>query len=383
MRCVLLCFAFLPPAFADDTNGREQQLKSARESIREVISEVEMNLQQARDESEQLLAELQKLESSSLSAKGKLDRLDAELAASDSQIARLNQQQRDAEANSVLAREKLAQQLRATYITGRHNMLKLVLNQEDPTQLSRLIAYHDYINQARGRQIAAIEASLLHIAELKQQITEASQGQRELQQAQQNQLAKIAEVKSQREGVLDRLNQQIADRDNHLKTLRRTETELSQLLQGLSDDSSRRDGFENIPPFQSLQGKLSLPVQGDIDTRFGAYKKGGRIKATGVTFNTKRKAKVKAIASGQVIFADWFRNLGLLLIINHGDDYISLYGHNAAIVKRTGDWVKAGETISIAGETGGRENTSLYFEIRKQGTPLNPLHWCKREQPIL
>ena len=136
--------------------------------------------------------------------------------------------------------------------------------------------------------------------------------------------------------------------------------------------------FEDMPPFNSLKGRLTWPVRGKLLKRYGAKKKGGDLKWQGVLIDAEAGTNVVSISTGKIVFADWFRNLGLLIIIDHGDGFMSLYGHNQNLLKNTGDWVLAGETIATVGDSGGQRDTALYFEIRKGAEPLNPSLWCKR-----
>ena len=362
---------------SESAAAREEDARRRLDSVRSEISQVESNLYDARIESESLYASLQRLESDSLRTETRLRRLDADLKINAAKLRELDKQRQTAAAKLATERDKLSRQLRAAYISGRHNTLKLLLNQENPTQISRLAAYHGYFNRARARQIESIDGTLSYIAELRREITLESRARRELQRRQQAKLGELAGLKQQRREVLDNLQVYIADQDSYLQTLRKTEAELVRLLERLADDAAD-GGFESAAPFSSLRGKLRWPVRGDIAVAFGDAKKGGQMHATGVTFDTGAAAEVKAVADGRVVFADWFRNLGLLLIIDHGDDYMSLYGHNARILKKKGDWVAGGELISRAGETGGRRESGLYFEIRKNAAPVNPVLWCKR-----
>ena len=127
----------------------------------------------------------------------------------------------------------------------------------------------------------------------------------------------------------------------------------------------------------ALKGALKWPVRGDIAERFGAPRKGGRLKAQGVTISASAGSEVRAISAGMVIFADWFRNLGLLIIVDHGAGYMSLYGHNEALAKKAGDMVAVGDVIARVGDTGGQEDSTLYFEIRENGAPVDPALWCR------
>ena len=136
--------------------------------------------------------------------------------------------------------------------------------------------------------------------------------------------------------------------------------------------------YEDMPPFGSLKGQLKWPVAGRLLERFGSQKKGGNLKWQGVLIDAESGTRVNAVGAGKVVFADWFRNLGLLIIIDHGDGYMSLYGHNQNLLKNTGDWVMPGETIATVGDSGGQTDTALYFEIRQGAEPLNPSLWCKK-----
>ena len=160
--------------------------------------------------------------------------------------------------------------------------------------------------------------------------------------------------------------------------LQRDEQELALLVEKLHQQESVVELFEKMPPFDSLKGTLSWPVNGRISHRFGQYKKGNKLKWQGVTIEAKAGDNVHAVSTGKVIFADWFRNMGLLLILDHGDGYMSLYGHNEALARKPGDWVKTGDIIAKVGDTGGQQRNASYFEIRKSGTPLNPKLWCQK-----
>jgi septal ring factor EnvC (AmiA/AmiB activator) len=174
-----------------------------------------------------------------------------------------------------------------------------------------------------------------------------------------------------------RLREYIASQDRELQLLRKNERDLATLLDRLGDEATLVESFEKLPPFTALKGSLEWPVRGAIAERYGAPRKGGRLRAQGVTISAPAGSDVRAISAGMVIFADWFRNLGLLIIVDHGDGYMSLYGHNEALAKKAGDMVGSGEVIARVGDTGGQDETSLYFEIRENGAPVDPGLWCR------
>ncbi len=175
---------------------------------------------------------------------------------------------------------------------------------------------------------------------------------------------------------------QLEEQGLELQALQQQEQETKILLEKLSEKQARENlgitaVFEDIPPFSSLKGKLDWPVEGKLVTRFGSYKRGEKLKWHGVIIDAKIGVEVQAVSGGQVVFADWFRNLGLLIIIDHGDSYMSLYGYNQSLLKNTGDWVLPGEVIALAGDSGGQLRSGVYFEIRNNGSPVNPAKWCR------
>ena len=146
----------------------------------------------------------------------------------------------------------------------------------------------------------------------------------------------------------------------------------------MKEDESVVRNFEEITPFNQLRGKLNWPVKGDLKNRFGSLRKGGKLRWQGVRIAADSGNDVEAVSPGRVIFADWFRNMGLLIIIDHGNGFMSLYGHNERLLKKAGDWVSAREVIAKVGDTGGQQEPNLYFEIRRGGNPVNPALWCSR-----
>jgi septal ring factor EnvC (AmiA/AmiB activator) len=198
-----------------------------------------------------------------------------------------------------------------------------------------------------------------------------------LKKEQLGKLDQLAASRDDRRTVIDELNRTIADQDRELQTLQLDEQELSSLIDNLKNRQDIVELYENLPPFDSLKGKLRWPVQGKITTRYGSAKREGKLRWNGVKISAGQGNDVTAVSTGKVIFADWFRNLGLLIIIDHGNGYMSLYGHNERLLKKAGDFVSTGEAVAKIGNTGGQSETALYFEIRQQGTPMNPGLWCQ------
>jgi len=373
----LLCS--LPPTAGlslDDADRADR--KKALESVRSQIKAVQTNIESTENDIEQMLAEIQEYEMAAVSVADTLSEINGRMTDKKNRLSILNDEFNELDRKLKGERKRLSDQIRATYQTGRGDYIKLLLNQEDPAMIGRILAYHDYYNRARTARINRISDSLKRLQDLQNKIRTETGRLGTLQSNQISRLAEFNSYKSSRQKLLSQLQTSASERGNQLKTLQKTERELLALITNLKHKETIVDEFENTPPFSSLKGKLAWPVPGKIRIRFGDYKKGGRLKSSGVTFETGAGIDVKAISPGRVIYADWFRNLGLLLILDHGDGFMSLYGHNEALLKKRDDWVEQDESIAKTGDTGGQQYTGLYFEIRQGGNPLNPSLWCRR-----
>jgi septal ring factor EnvC (AmiA/AmiB activator) len=276
-------------------------------------------------------------------------------------------------------RAALAGQLRAAYLIGRQEPLKLLLNQKDPALAGRMFAYYSYFGRARAGQIKLIEEDMQRIAELDGALDAEDQQLAELEKRQRAQLHELEQARTQRTHVLASLEAQSHTRAQNLERLRSQQAGLEKLLREL------RTAMEHFPlegndVFARLRGKLAWPVSGRLVARFGDTRAGG-VRWDGVLVATERGAPVKAVCQGRVIYADWLPGLGLLTIVDHGDGYLSLYGHNERLYKAAGEPVTAGEPIAAAGDSGGSSRPELYFEIRKGGKPVDPRPWFRAADP--
>ncbi|MCG8324444.1 MAG: peptidoglycan DD-metalloendopeptidase family protein, partial [Thiotrichales bacterium] len=272
----------------------------------------------------------------------------------------------------------LAGQIRSAYMSGRSDYLKLLLNQEDPKHIGRVLAYYDYHNRQRTHGIHNTLHRIAEITSLEKTIQDENAALISLKTEQESQLADLHSSRTMRQSIIDKLDQFLDEQGLELKRLQVQETELKKLLANIGESGDGSIGFfEDIAPFGTLRGALEWPIRGRILHHFGSPKKGANLNWQGILISAPEGTEVKAVSTGKVIFADWFKNLGLLLIIEHGDGYMSLYGHNQSLNKRQGDWVLPGEPVATVGDTGGQSLAGLYFEIRHRGKPLNPVQWCK------
>lgn len=364
-------------AAADSTAANDPEATSAElEAVRERISTLEQEIEAAKNESETLRKQLRNTEAEIADANRTLANLQSELEEQSGHLEILLEKQSRQRTVLKDATDALARQVRAAYINGRRDYLKLLLNQEDPNTIGRTLTYYDYYNRARAEQINKISGQLEQLAGLARTIGQEQAELQQLQAAEQVRLSELEGLRSARRQIMVHLDEQIRSHGEELGSLREDQQRLENLLEELRAAPGMPGA--PLPAFGELRGKLDWPVSGRVLNRFGSSRREGALTWQGVRLEAREGEDVRAISAGQVIFADWFRNLGLLLIVDHGEGYMSLYGHNQDLLKTTGDWVEDGEIIAHAGNSGGLDQPAVYFEIRHQGKPVNPALWCRR-----
>lgn len=349
------------------------------ETIRTRIKDVETRIKSAQNETEKLQQELRDNEVTTAETLTSMHNIESTIAKKNAELEELQFEKSEHDAALIKEKEKLTYQIRSAYQIGRNDYLKLILNQQDPALVGRALAYYDYHNRARTERIKQVKTTLVRLEQIEGTIKDETIKLESLRSEHEIKLRDFYQYRATRRDISNRLQKYIAEQGVELHTLQENERELGALFQGLKKEKAVTiEMFEDMPPFNSMKGKLSWPVKGKLLKRYGSRKKGGDLKWQGVLIDAETGTNVNAISTGKIVFADWFRNLGLLIIIDHGDGFMSLYGHNQNLLKDTGDWVLAGEKIATVGDSGGQSDTALYFEIRKGAEPLNPAHWCKR-----
>lgn len=270
----------------------------------------------------------------------------------------------------------LAGQMRAAYAMGRQGYIKMLLSQEDPAVLQRTVIYYRYIYDARRERLAQTRSALTALRGTEQNLT---RGLRELAALRAEEAAKrvaLEQAQAERAQVLARLNAKLRDDAAAVEQLRQDERHLLRLIAGIEPFlPALPAGAER---FGDSRGKLPLPVRAKIAAFYGSPRQPGNLRWRGVLLAAPPGQEVRAVFRGRVAYADWLRGFGLLLILEHGEGYMTLYGHNQSLYKRVGEWVEAGEVIAGVGNTGGFAESGLYFEVRHRGEPYDPLQWCKR-----
>jgi murein hydrolase activator len=369
----------LPGAPAPHPEADARKAEAELQAVKSEIERITRQVSAEQVERDRLTNELRTSELSVGKLREALSEVRRERAERAARRAALAAEQRVREAEVQHNRAALAGQLRAAYLIGRQEPLKLLLNQKDPALAGRMFAYYSYFGRARAGQIKLIEDDMQRIAELDGELEAEDQQLAELEKRQRAQLHQLEQARTQRTQVLASLEAQSHTRAQNLERLRSQQAGLEKLLRELRT-AMERFPLEGNDAFARLRGKLAWPVSGRLVARFGETRAGG-VHWDGVLVATERGAPVKAVCQGRVIYADWLPGLGLLTIVDHGDGYLSLYGHNERLYKAAGEPVTAGEAIAAAGDSGGSSRPELYFEIRKGGKPVDPRPWFRAANP--
>ena len=373
--CLAPLAAAPAPRAESDARKAEEQLQAVKAEIERVTREVSTE----QVERDRLTRELRGAELSVAQARDALADVRHERAEDAARRAALAGEKRARETQLDQNRAALAGQMRAAYLIGRQEPVKLLLNQKDPALAGRMFAYYSYFGRARAGQIRLIEDDVRRLAELDAQLEAEDAKLAQLEEQQRAQLNQLEQARERRSHVLVSLEAQSRSRAQNLERLRAQQSGLEKLVRELRA-AMERFPVEGNDAFTRLRGKLAWPVSGRLVARFGDSRAGG-VRWDGVLVATERGAPVKAVCQGRVIYADWLPGLGLLTIVDHGDGYLSLYGHNERLYKAAGEQVAAGDTIAAAGDSGGSARPELYFEIRKAGKPVDPRPWFKASDP--
>ncbi|WP_038997593.1 MULTISPECIES: murein hydrolase activator EnvC family protein [Pseudomonas] len=421
---VLALSCLLSPAFADERAQTQQQLDATRQDI----AELKKMLGKLQEEKSGVQKDLRSTETDIGKLEKQVEALQHELKKTEGELERLDTEKKKLQSARIEQQRLIAIQARSAYQNGREEYLKLLLNQQNPEKFARTLTYYDYLSQARLTQLRNFNETLRQLANVEKDIS--------LQQAQlltqqgtlDSQRQELEKVRTERKEVLAKLNKDVKARDQKLQAREQDQADLSKVLKTIEETLARqaREAEEarqkallaaqeaekqrqrealaannsdapkkpkSLPgplvsnngetfggAFSAARGKLPWPVNGRLLARFGETRgDDSRAKWDGVMISASPGSQVRAVHGGRVVFADWLRGAGLLVILDHGNGYLSLYGHNQSLLKSAGDVVKAGEAISTVGDSGGQDSSGLYFAIRQQGRPSDPTQWCRAQ----
>ncbi len=365
-------------------------------------------LDQLQSRIEALKKELDSTQEAHSEAADALRKSELSISASNRRLFELRQQQQaNRSALQSLQQEKsslgqtigqqqqlLGRQLYQQYLNGQPGYLQVVLTQHDPSAVARELQYFSYVARARAELIRSLKKNLGHVAALNEQASGALKQIEDLKAEQENQRRQLENEKLSRKTLLTRLASQIKTQRGEISKLLRDEKRLSDLVERLAriiptqpkphkerQENGRNN--EDIPTpaysgsdFAALKGRLHLPVRGNVTNHFGALRPDSGVSWKGLFIKATEGDEIRSIADGRVVFADWLRGFGNLLIIDHGNGFMSLYGNNQALLRKVGDNITAGDSVATVGNSGGNEASGLYFELRHQSQPFDPLSWC-------
>jgi septal ring factor EnvC (AmiA/AmiB activator) len=358
-----------PVQAADDAAAYQQKLEVLRDNIEQLKKE----LDDVKGQRGQLQKALEQSETQINQLEGKVESINEEIDAQDAELQSLQQRQRSLEQQRQVQRRQIASQVRSAYQSGPQSPLRLLLNQRSPERLTRLRKYHDYLLAARNDKLQSYLATLATLEQLEPRIVAQRDNLRERRQRLSLRQRQLAEQQKTRTSTLAKLAQIINNKDAKLAAERQD----SQRLQALLDEMTATIG-QAAPAgtaFSGLRGQLPWPAEGTLRHRYGSDRVGNQLAWEGLVIAARAGSPVLAVHSGRVIFAEYLRGHGLLIIVDHGEGYMSLYAHNQTLLKHPGDHVGGGEIIARVGNSGGQQASGLYFEIRHNGQPTDPSAW--------
>jgi septal ring factor EnvC (AmiA/AmiB activator) len=367
-----LLIAMMALCFAPRLDAQDE--RAELDAVREQIVRLEERMAEQRSAMDSERTALERVERQIADRHRELADVRTQAAAEQARLDELDSAAATARVELSSEREALARQVLLSYMTGREELLKLVLNQESPAALGRMVTYYDYFNHFRSERIESVRGELERLAALLREARESRQRLDALAARQERELADLEAARAQRNEMLASLESRLSDSGEALESLQDDERRLEELVLELGDIlAAFPAGSEK--PFASLKGQLAWPVPGRIDENYGRLRSGGRVRWNGVLLSAEPGTPVRAVYHGRVAFSDWLPGLGLLMIVDHGDGYLSLYGHNEVLLRESGEWVEPGEVLGQVGSAGGR--SGLYFELRHDSDPIDARQWMR------
>ncbi len=364
---------------AQGTDGELTKIKERElEQVREQISALKESMDERAAERGRITAELQAAEVQISETRLKLKDLERQRRFSERRKAELDQAIAAHEAELRVETEHLAAQARAAYTSGRQERLRLLLNQQDPATLGRLLKYYEYFAAYRAANIDGVNARLDELGRLVAGAAAEDASLARLARARYAELSELGGAQERRRQLLASLNAQIESEGSAIERLAAQEQDLARLIAELTSILSDYP-ISSEEPFSSFKGKLTWPVAGRLLHDYGDARATGQLHWNGVVLAAPRGREVRAVYHGRVLFADWLAGMGLLVIVDHGEGYMTLYGYNETLLKRPGDWVAPGDVIATVGDSGGQPQAGLYFEVRQGTQPVNPRTWVSRQ----
>jgi septal ring factor EnvC (AmiA/AmiB activator) len=302
--------------------------------------------------------------------------------------ARLAAERRALQGTLAERERAIERMLVARHAAGAPDNLRVALSGEDPASVARTLHYATYVNRAAASVLAAYRAGLAESERLAREADAQRARLAEVERASRADRDRILAERREKRRVFERVGREVRESRREIKVLRADAARLTRLVEQIGRivygkvERAPQPGEargQKSQPFSALRGRLALPVAGELTGRFGAPRGTTGIEAKGVFIRAPEGQPVRAVAAGQVVYADWMRGFGNLLIVDHGEAYLSIYANNDSLLRQVGDAVSAGDTVATTGASGGNEESGLYFELRHLGRAFDPLRWVRLE----
>jgi septal ring factor EnvC (AmiA/AmiB activator) len=365
-------------------------LAASKEELRELRTRIE-TLQRQLEDSEDNRTEaadaLRESESAISATNRRLHELSSEQKDVVGSLKQLAADSRDLDSSISYQQTALGKLLYQQYLNGQPEALRLLLNRQDPNEIARNLHYLSYVTRARSDLLVRLRKDLAGLQAIARETQSKNEELQHLQREESDQRNRLEKQRATHKVAFQKASGQIAKQRKEISTLRRNEQRLTRLLERLARLSQKKKAATpagHEPPFDhslfgKLKGSMKLPVAGEITNRFGSQRTDGGLSWKGVFVSARAGQEVRVVAPGTVVYADWLRGFGNLLIVDHGDGYMSLYGNNESVLKQPGEEIQTGEVIATVGASGGNTESGLYFEFRHQGKPFDPLPWVSRK----
>jgi len=372
----ILSLLFVCPLQAAPNNSNEKAQEQNRvklSGVQKAIAKQQSNIFDTNKQRSSLEQQLKTDDLAIAKVAKAINKIERDLSKTQAKISKLTKEKQQLSKAKKQQEGLLAQQLRSAYTTGQYDYLKLLLNQDQSEKIQRTISYYQYLNQARTKEIDNFQVTIAQLLKVSTEHQIQIEHLQQLKRTQQQQDSQLRTNKTQRSKTLTKLSRKLLSSQQQLNKLKAEENNLNQALNKLAAIIQAEVSLSGL---SKLKHKLSWPVKGRISHRFGTRKQ-GYLKWKGVLISAPISRQVQTIHNGTVLFSDWLKGYGLLTVIDHGNGYMSLYAHNQTLLKSVGDRVETGEPIALVGQSGGLEQSGLYFEIRHLGKALNPKLWCR------
>ena len=360
------------------TSANEPPTRADLKKIQERIEAQIKHLEKHQSKKQRIQEELKQLENKQSNLNKNINAHRSTVQRLEKKIAALKAKQESLSKQKLQQQTELETLLYSAFRLSRESKIKLFLNQEDPKKITRSLIFANYIHDSHQYKLTQFRETLDKLASVQNDIQKQKKDKQYALTTLDTETKKLKLTLNERAKLLTSVNQIIVSSTEKIQSLKADQERLKKLIEKVEQSIANIQVPSDMRAFAQMKRKLPSPVSQMHNNQFGKKIDDSDLRWQGVSFKAKEGEAVKAVHFGRVVFSGWFRGKGLLLILDHGDGYMTLYAHNQTLLNETGDWVKQGDTIASVGNSGGLNKPQLYFEIRHQGEPLNPKHWLKK-----